>query len=141
MTGRAARAALVASSFLLASCSSSTLAEDDQAFCSEQEDRLDLAFDQIVALIAGDRHWSSDGESYAIREVYFEPASNFIDAFEPQDAGLKKRVDELSSSLFYVHSALLGVDGDEEVFANDAEILRTAGRELLSLREFCDENG
>lgn len=124
----------------LAGCgSSSTLPVDDQEFCSEQEDELASALDAANEVVDGDRHWSSDGEPFALRQVQVEPAANFIRAFNAQDADLKEHVDDVSSALFDLELDL-NVE-PEDAFADDAASSREVVRSIESLQEFCDENG
>lgn len=131
--------ALGAAVLLLAGCGNdSTLAADDQAFCSDQEDKLDFARQQISELVDGDRHWSSDGEAVTADEVAISPAWRWLDAFNPQDRELSASISRASAALFDV-SMTLG-PGDDAVFADDAALPRKASDELNALQEFCDKN-
>lgn len=123
----------------VAGCSQSTLPEDDQAFCAEQEDELGPALDAMQEIVDGDRHWSSDGEPFAVREVYIDPAQNFIRAFEPQDQDLADRVEAVDSALFYVGSDLLVTP--EDAFADDAASSRDGIQAIEDLQAFCDDKG
>jgi hypothetical protein len=119
----------------------STLSADDQKLCAEAEDELGPAQSALDEIINGDRHWSSDGEPWAVRDLYIKPAENWLNSRNPQDADLRAAVDEASSALFYVQSDLLGIRSDEEVFANDAQTSRDAAAALEDLLTFCNENG
>ena len=129
----------VAASLTVAGCGSpSTLAEDDQTFCAEEVPGLvAITGDQLQEIIDGDQHWSSDGEPYALREVYIGPAQNTVRAFRPQDEQLRNLLDEVDSSLFNVAD---GLDGGDAVFADDAAVLRQAVGALSALHNFCKEN-
>lgn len=123
----------------LTACSASTLPEDDQTFCAEQEDELKPALEAAEEIVDGDRHWSSDAEAGALREVMLDPASNFISAFEPQDSELASRVDAVSSALLFLKSDLLVTP--DEAFADDAATSRDVAETIEALQEFCDEEG
>ena len=135
---RPAALALVTAVALLAGCSRSTLSEDDQAFCSDQDDELAALRESVDDLVEGDRHFSSDGEGFALYEVVVEPASNWLGAQNLQDPDLADLVESTGSAVFYVR---LYATDEGQLFADDAAVPREARAKLQELEEFCDENG
>lgn len=122
---------------VLAGCGSpSTLSEDDQTFCSEQEDELAYAREAVDDIVNGDRHWSSDGEAFAVNEVAITPGTNYLSAYDAQDDELRRVVKKTLDALFWVR-----LDLPDNAFDNDAQHSRDAAKQLDALQAFCDENG
>lgn len=118
----------------------STLSADDQQFCSDQATRLKPARDAVGDIVNGDRHWSSDGEVFAVSQVDITPAYEHLLAYHAQDGTLAGLTDRAGRSLFDVELQLNPSDPNAG-FADDAAKARAAMADLKALQSFCDSNG
>lgn len=130
------KALILLTAAALTACSSSTLSEDDQAFCEEQgEEPVSFLRDEVEELI-DDNHWSSDGEAFAFQTVTLDRSRGFLDSANIQDSELADKRDEVVDRLFDV---TLEVDTSSETIATDP--LRELQGALGELGSYCDDNG
>jgi len=117
--------------------SSSALSEDDQQFCSDQDNELSAVRDELDQLIDGDHHWSTDSEAYASATVVFDPAWQWLSSYRPQDPQLADVIEKAHTALF---DAKVKINpGDDAVFDDDAAVLREAAAGLGDLSSYCDD--
>lgn len=127
-------ATLLAVLAVLGGCGSpSTLSEDDQAFCAEQEEEpLAYLRDEVDTMLKDDGHWASEGDAFAFQSVVLERSRASLQR-NLQDERLSKLVSTLEDSLF---DASLAADTGEYM---DVDVLQQLKTDLRAVEDFCGD--